>query len=153
MRARKGIDVCLVYIMLGAQNEFGAGKNLYSLHGLPGQVFLSTSRCNCKIYSRLITEHQYSCFNIPENGSLQKEIMKSLTVPWEGFYTSPLRRWTPCRKSCSRMAKRREDDTFPFTPEFSVCRAVLHRSSLMQGLMQGLSSILVKITEKQAIHL
>lgn len=54
------------------------------------QVFLSTPRCNSKIYSRIIMGHQQLHLSIPEIGSLQEETMKSLTVPLESFYSSLL---------------------------------------------------------------
>lgn len=72
------------------------------------------------------------CLNILETGSLQKETMKSQTVPLEGFHSSPLWHWVHCRRqSCNRMATRREKDNFPFTPEFSDGHVLLYSSSLI----------------------
>lgn len=70
--------------------HWGVGKTYIPFMDSLDQVFLSTPRCNSKIYFRIIMGHQYLCLNIPEIGSLQKETMKSLTVPLEGFCSSLL---------------------------------------------------------------
>lgn len=78
---------------------------------------------------------QYLCLSIPEIGSLQKERMKSLTVPLQGFSSTPHHYGTECiaeKKCCNRMVTRREKDHFSLMPKFRNVHILLYSSSVLQ---------------------